>query len=76
MSLLSPESENELLFYGSVPCVCLVLAINVPLIVIIRKRTKKTLVDQLIGFDCFFALLTMPLILQAARVIDPPCWFA
>ena len=74
MSLFSPESENELLFYVSVPCAFVVLAVNVPLIVSIGKRSKKTLIDQLIGFDCLFAILNVPLILQAARVIDP-CWF-
>ena len=77
MSLWSPETEkeNSLLFMVGLPAALILVCVNIPMLWIVKKEAKTTLVNQLIGMDCLFALLNIPLVLQSARIIVAPCWF-
>ena len=77
MALLSPESENSLLFWTGLPTAIIITSVNIPLLWIVKEKTKTTLVNLLIGVDCLFALLNIPMVLTTARIIvDAPCWFS
>ena len=75
MGSWSPESENSFLFWVGLPAAIILIFVNIPLLVIVWKKSKSTLIDQLIGLDCLVALLQVPMVLQAARILIQPCWF-
>ena len=78
MMLFSPESENRILFWVGLTAAILITGVNFHLLSIVWKKNKMkalTLVDQLIGADCLIAIMNIPLLLDSARIIEPPCWF-
>ena len=78
MMLFSPQSENRMLFWVGLPAALLVTCVNFHLLWIVWMKAKTkahTLVDQLIGADCLISLMNIPLVLQAARIMEAPCWF-
>ena len=78
MLLHKPESESRLLFWVGLPAALLTTGVNFRLLWIVWKKAKAkalTLVDQLIAVDCLMALMSIPLVLQSARIIEAPCWF-
>ena len=74
MGSWSPESENSFLFWVGLPAACILFIVNIPLLVTVWKKSKSTLIDQMIGVDCLVALLHVPLVLESARIVIQPCW--
>ena len=75
MSLWTPETEEILVFWVGLAAALILLMVNIPLLWIVKKTWKSSLINQLIGFDCVVALLHIPCILISAHIIDTPCWF-
>ena len=68
------DTEEQLSYWFGVVSVLILLAVNLPLLWIVKRTWNLSMINKLIGLDCLVALLNILFILKAANIISSPCW--